>query len=283
MTTPAIDIHNLTKTYPNFSLGPINLTIPQGTIVGYIGENGAGKSTTIKALLGLIRPDTGHISILGQAQASRDPALKNRIGVVFDDLPLPQEMIVQDVDTLCRLTFDTWEPDTFANYIRDFHLPLKATIKSLSRGMTRKLSLAIALSHQADLLLLDEATAGLDPVARDDILDILLDFIQDETHTVLISSHILSDLEKVADYIAFIHKGQILFMDEKDRLQETYALCSVDQATYEAIDPQAIVGIRSHAFGHDLLVLRDAMPNGINLTKPSIDDIMVYILKGDAQ
>lgn len=205
----------------------------------------------------------------------------NRIGVVFDDLHLPSEMKVKQIGKFCKLTFDTWQEDVFSGYISRFNLPLSQKLKHLSRGMKMKLSLAIALSHQAELLILDEATSGLDPVVRDEILDILLDFLQKENHTVLISSHILSDLEKAADYIAFIHKGQILFMEEKDQLTEEYALCSVDQETARSIDSAAIIGRRSHAFGQELLVKRSLVPANLELIKPSIEDIMVYIIKGD--
>lgn len=276
--THAIEIKQLTKHYPNFSLGPINLTIPRGCMVGYIGENGSGKSTTIKAILGLVKPDSGQIKVLGE---EIHPQLMNRIGVVFDDLHLNDEMKVEEVGTFCQKAYDSWNQTQFSSYLQQFKLPLDQKIKTLSRGMKMKLSLSIALSHQAELLILDEATSGLDPVVRDEILDILLDYLQEPHHAVFISSHILSDLEKVADYIAFLHDGSIYFMEEKDYLKEQFALCSVDTETLSTIDPKAILGRRTHAFGVDLLVKRDLMPDGIPLEKPSIEDIMVYTIKGD--
>ncbi len=281
MLSNAIEIKNLTKNYAGFSLGPLNFNVPMGCMVGYIGENGSGKSTTLKAILGLIHPDSGEIEIFGKNTKEHEPTLMNRIGVVFDDINIPGEMKIKEVCKFCRLSFDTWEENTFNQYIKRFKLPREQKVKALSRGMKMKLSLSIALSHKADLLILDEATSGLDPVVRDEILDILLDFLQDEKHTVLISSHILSDLEKAADYIAFLHNGQILFMEEKDMLVERYALCSLDHETIKNLNPDAIVGKRRHAFGQDLLVIRDLMPNGIELSKPSIEDIMVYIIKGE--
>ena len=281
MTNNAIEIRGLEKTFNQFKLGPIDLDIPRGYMVGYIGENGAGKSTTIKLILGLLKADQGEITVLGEKLDQASPKIMNRIGVVFDDLHLPSEMKVKQIGKFCKLTFDTWQEDVFSGYISRFNLPLSQKLKHLSRGMKMKLSLAIALSHQAELLILDEATSGLDPVVRDEILDILLDFLQKENHTVLISSHILSDLEKAADYIAFIHKGQILFMEEKDQLTEEYALCSVDQETARSIDSAAIIGRRSHAFGQELLVKRSLVPANLELIKPSIEDIMVYIIKGD--
>lgn len=281
MLNKAIEIRNLTKNYEKFSLGPLNFSVPRGCMVGYIGENGSGKSTTLKAILGLIHPDSGEIKIFGKDRKEYGPELMNRIGVVFDDLHLSGEMKVKEAGNFCQLAFASWKEIQFKEYVKKFDLPREQKIKNLSRGMKMKLSLAMALSHQAELLILDEATSGLDPVVRDEILDLLLEFLQDEKHSVLISSHILSDLEKVADYIAFLHKGKILFMEEKDKLVEHYALCSVDHETIQILDPEAIVGRRRHAFGQDLLVIRDLMPAGIDLARPAIEDIMVYIVKGE--
>ncbi len=281
MTSNAIEIRNLIKDYKGFSLGPLNLNVPTGCMVGYIGENGAGKSTTLKAILGLVHPNSGEIKVFGKSLKEHEPKIMNRIGVVFDDINIPEEMKIKEVAKFCELTFDSWQENVFNDYLKKFDLPLNQKVKALSRGMKMKLSLSIALSHKAELLILDEATSGLDPVVRDEILDILLDFLQNENHTVLISSHILSDLEKAADYIAFIHKGKILFMEEKDLLVEKYGLCSLDNETIEDLNPKAIVGRRKHAFGQDLLVVRDLMPKNVELVKPSIEDIMVYIIKGE--
>lgn len=277
----AIEVHNLCKQFPSFDLGPLDLEIPKGCMVGYIGENGSGKSTTIKLILGLLHPDQGEIKLLGKNTENQDAQLMNKIGVVFDDLHLPLEMRVKDVVRFCSLSFDTWQAEVFDQYLTNFKLPLEQKVKNLSRGMKMKLSLAVALSHQAELLILDEATSGLDPVVRDEVLDILLDYLQDANHTVFISSHILSDLEKAADYIAFLHQGKILFMEEKDELRDEYALCSVDDKTLKDIEPGAIVGRRQHAFGQELLVIRELMPDGIELARASIEDIMVYTIKGD--
>lgn len=281
MVNNAIEIQNLTKNYKGFSLGPLNFNVPMGCMVGYIGENGSGKSTTLKAILGLIHPDSGDVKIFGRNIKEHEPKIMNKIGVVFDNINIPGDMNVKEVGTFCKFTFDTWEENTFDRYVRRFKLPNEQAVKALSRGMKMKLSLSIALSHCAELLILDEATSGLDPVIRDEILDILLDFLQNENHTVLISSHILSDLEKAADYIAFLHDGKLLFMEEKDVLVDRYALCSLDNETIENLDPEAIVGRRKHAFGQDLLVIRDLMPNDIKLEKASIEDIMVYVIKGE--
>ena len=280
MAEYSVALKGLVKEFKDFKLGPLDLKIPKGTIVGYIGENGAGKSTTIKLLLGLIRPDQGEITILGQ----RDPkntALKDRMGVVFDDLFLPEDTNLKDLENFCSGIYSHWQKQTFYYYVEKFHLLKDQPINNYSRGMKMKLSMAVALSHQAELLLLDEATSGLDPVAREEILDLLMDFMQDEDHTVLISSHILSDLDKIADYIAFIHQGKLLFMETKDVLKEEYRICSLSKEDAEKLDPKAIIGRKVHAFGQELLVRKNLVPKNLKLEKPSIEDIMVYFVKGE--
>lgn len=280
MSDYAVEIKGLKKSFDNFTLGPIDLNIPRGTIVGYIGQNGAGKSTTIKLLLGLLRPDFGEINILGKRDA-QNVMLKDRIGVVFDDLYIPQEMNLMQVEKFCSMVYSKWDEKRFYELKNEFKLTNEKCIKNYSRGMKMKLGAAIALSHNAELLILDEATSGLDPIIRDEILDILLDFMQDENHTILISSHILSDLEKVSDYIAFINDGKLLFFEGKDELKEKYAICSISNEEAEKIDSSAIIGRRVHNFGQDLLVKRDEVHEDFELQKPSIEDIMIYFVKGD--
>ena len=279
MSNYAIEIKDLVKQFDNFKLGPINLTIPKGTIVGYIGQNGAGKSTTIKLLLGLLNKDSGEIKILDEINPS-SVGLKDKLGIVFDDLLVPEEMTLIDVEKFCSRVYSKWNNTSFYKFKAKFNLPEKKIIKNYSRGMKMKLSMAVALSHNAELLILDEATSGLDPIVREEILDLLLDFMQDENHTILISSHILSDLEKVADYIAFINDGKILFMETKDELKENYGICTLSNEEVTSIDEEAIVGRRVHSFGQELLVKKNLIPNGIIFQKPSIEDIMIYFVKG---
>lgn len=279
MSNYAIEIKDLVKQFDNFKLGPINLTIPKGTIVGYIGQNGAGKSTTIKLLLGLLNKDSGEIKILNEINPN-SVALKDKLGIVFDDLLVPEEMTLVDVEKFCSRVYSKWNKNSFYKFKEKFNLPEKKIIKNYSRGMKMKLSMAVALSHNAELLILDEATSGLDPIVREEILDLLLDFMQDENHTILISSHILSDLEKVADYIAFINDGKILFMETKDELKENYGICTLSNEEVTSIDEEAIVGRRVHSFGQELLVKKNLIPNGIIFQKPSIEDIMIYFVKG---
>lgn len=279
MSNYAIEIKDLVKQFDNFKLGPINLTIPKGTIVGHIGQNGAGKSTTIKLLLGLLNKDSGEIKILDEINPS-SVGLKDKLGIVFDDLLVPEEMTLIDVEKFCSRVYSKWNKNSFYKFKEKFNLPEKKIIKNYSRGMKMKLSMAVALSHNAELLILDEATSGLDPIVREEILDLLLDFMQDENHTILISSHILSDLEKVADYIAFINDGKILFMETKDELKENYGICTLSNEEVTSIDEEAIVGRRVHSFGQELLVKKNLIPNGIIFQKPSIEDIMIYFVKG---
>lgn len=275
-----IKLKNIEKEFFGFKLGPLDLNIKKGTVTGLIGENGAGKSTTLKLLLNALKKDRGTIEIFGKDINDLSEEEKYKIGFVYDDLYLPDTMDIGEIETFHeKLYRDFWQEDIFYDLVDRFNLPEKQAIKSFSRGMKMKLSFALALSHNAELLILDEATSGLDPVARDDFLDILLDFIQDENHTVLISSHILSDLEKIADYIAFIHKGDLLFNEEKDRLIDIYGLVSLNDDEYESLDKNAIIAVRKHKFGRECLVVRDKMPDGIELENPSIEDIMVYMIK----
>ena len=275
-----IKLKNVEKEFYGFKLGPLDLNIKKGTVTGLIGENGAGKSTTLKLLLSALKKDRGTIEVFGKDINDLSEEEKYKIGFVYDDLYLPDTMDIGEIETFHeKLYRDFWQEDIFYDLVDRFNLPEKKAIKSFSRGMKMKLSFALALSHNAELLILDEATSGLDPVARDDFLDIILDFIQDENHTVLISSHILSDLEKIADYIAFIHKGDLLFNEEKDRLIEIYGLVSLNDDEYESLDKNAIVAVRKHKFGRECLVVRDKMPDGLELENPSIEDIMVYMIK----
>ena len=278
--TDAIKIKNLTKKFGNFRLGPLDLEVKKGAITGFIGENGAGKSTTIKLILDVISRDGGTIEIFGKDIGDLSVDEKYKLGFVFDDLFLPGSMKVDEIEKMHSLLYkDYWEKGTFYEFVENFSLPNNIPISAFSRGMKMKLGLALAMSHGAEILILDEPTSGLDPVVRDDFLDILLDFIQDEDHTVLISSHILSDLEKIADYITFIHKGELIFNEEKDGLSEKYGLVSLGDEEFESLDKNALVGVRKHQFGRECLVKSEKMPDGFEMQKPSIEDIMVYMIK----
>ena len=235
----AMELRNLRKEYKQFTLDNISLSLPMGSIMGFIGENGAGKSTTIKAMLGLIRPDGGSIRLLGK-DPTTSRAVMEQVGMVLDAGFFPPEMNPKQLGKSLSSIYKHWDASAFAHYLQRFDIDPGKKVKELSRGMVMKLSLAVALSHGAKLLVLDEATSGLDPIIRDDILDILYDFIQDEEHSVFLSSHITGDLEKIADYVAFIHQGKVLMVGEKDTLLETYGLYHCTKDLLLELEPQAV-------------------------------------------
>lgn len=207
----ALQITDLTKEYPGFKLDHVSFTLPQGTIMGLIGENGAGKSTTINAILDLIKRDEGSVTFWGEELSENPRQLKENIGVVFDGINFYETLTPAKVGKISAAAYRQWNPAAYKDYLDKFQLPSNQEIKTFSKGMKMKLCIANALSHDSKLLILDEATSGLDPVMRDDILDIFLDYIQDENHSILMSSHITTDLEKIADYVTFIHEGKIVF------------------------------------------------------------------------
>lgn len=277
----AIELSELTKRYAGFTLGPIDLTLPGGAILGLIGENGAGKTTLMKTMLGVTRPDGGTVRLLGQEaeQAKAD------IGVVLEDCFFYEGLRPRDVGRVLGGVYPTWDGALFEAYLKKFGLADQKSIKALSRGMRMKLSLAAALAHRPKLLLLDEATAGLDPVVRDEILDEFLDFACDEQHSILISSHITSDLEKAADYIAYLHQGKLLLCEEKDCLLEKYGRLACSEAELSAVDASLLVGVRRGRFSCEALVKNRALfaaayPH-LAVEGVGLDDIMVFINRAE--
>ena len=275
----ALEIRGLTKDYGAFCLRNLNLTLPSGCILGLIGENGAGKSTTIKLILDIIRKDEGTVTILGQDNQKNLRDLKQDIGVVLDEVGIPECLTPLQVGKIMAGTFTRWEDGLYREYLRRFSLPEKKPFKELSKGMKMKLGLAVALSHHPKLLILDEATAGLDPVVREEILDILTDFTRDETHSVLISSHIVSDLEKICDYIAILHQGQLLLCEEKDRLLETYGLLSCTREQLENLEPGTVLGKKESPYGVQALVRRDLVPAGWNVSPVNTEELFIFLVK----
>ena len=275
-----IRIQNLTKRFEGFALEGVTFAVPRGAVVGFIGENGAGKSTTIKSILGLIRPDGGSVEVFGKDVGSLTKEERGRLGAVLGDGKLPENLTAKDLDGVFRHIFARWDAAAFFAYLDRFALPRGKKIKDFSRGMRQKFALAVALSHGADVLVLDEPTAGLDPVARDEILDILYDFMQDERRSVLISSHIVSDLEKLCDYIAFIHRGRLVFFEEKDALYEKYAVLRAPLETLRSC-ADAVVAVHRGEFGAGALVLRAKLPAGIPAERAGIEDIMLYFARGE--
>ena len=279
----ALIISGLTKTYKDFMLNGVSFSVPCGSIVGLIGENGAGKSTTINAVLGLIQKEAGSICVLGKEQL--DNEIKEQIGVVFDGNNYPEIFSTRKLNRVMKDIYHSWEEHTFLNLLKKFFLPADKPIKQFSKGMKMKLAIAVALSHNSKLLILDEATSGLDPVIRDDILDILLDFAQDETHSILISSHITTDLEKIADYIVFIHEGQVVFSKLKDELIEQYGIIKCGAAQFEALDKLDIIVYRKMDYEWQVLVadrvaMKKKYPKAL-IDSASIDEIMLLYVKGE--
>ncbi|WP_286947685.1 ABC transporter ATP-binding protein, partial [Acetobacterium sp. UBA5834] len=216
--TNAIEIKNLNKNYQDFQLKDVSFKVPRGSIVGFIGENGAGKTTTIKAILNLIKRDGGTIEMLGMDNLKDEKKIKASVGVVMDGCNFHDNLKTGDISKMLASIYKNWNQKLYQQYLKKFKLPENKIIKEFSRGMKMKLQIAVALSHEPELLILDEATSGLDPIVREEILDVFMEFIQDEEHAILISSHITSDLDKIADYIVFIHQGEILLDEEKETL-----------------------------------------------------------------
>jgi len=280
----AIRVEGLRKRYPRFELKDVSLEVPKGSIVGFIGENGAGKTTTIKAIVGAIRRDAGKIEIFGRDFARHGKALKQTIAVVTEESFFHEEFAAKDVALVLRRLYDRWDDALFRHYLDRFNLPPDKRIKELSRGMRMKLAIAAALSHHPKLLILDEPTSGLDPVVRSEILDVFLDFIQDEEHAILFSSHITTDLEKIADYIVFIHDGRIILSRPKDELIERYGImkCGLDE--FQRVDAADCVGVRRYGFGCEMLVrdrqaMRRKYPH-LTIDPAAIEDIMLYYARG---
>lgn len=275
----SIVISNVSKKYQKFSLNGVNFSVPQGSVVGFIGENGAGKSTTIKAILGLITTDSGEITVLGEKSGSLSASVKEKIGVVFDGLAFPETLNAKQLNTVMKGIYKNWDEEKFFGFLTKFGLPLNKKFKTFSRGMEMRLSIAAALSHNPEILILDEPTSGLDPVMRSDILDIFLDFMQDETHSILISTHITSDLDHIADYICFIHSGSIVFYEERNELLEKHRILKCTDENLTFVDKEDIIGMRKGRFGSEVLVRNPEKYADIPSDIPTIDEIMVYYVK----
>ncbi len=281
----AIELSHIEKSFGGFAIQDLNLTVPCGTICGLVGENGAGKSTTIRLALGALEPDRGSAAVLGTDVAG--PAftqVKEDVGVVLDEAYFPETLNARQVGKILAATYRQWEQGTYEGYLSRFHLPETKQFKDFSRGMKMKLAIAAALSHRPRLLVLDEATSGLDPIVRDEVLEIFNEFTREEDHSILISSHILSDLEKLCDYIAFLHQGRLLFCDEKDRLLETYGIFMDSVEQLECLDPAAVVAREANGYGGvRALIRRDLAPAGFRLERPTVEDIILFTVKGAKQ
>ena len=272
----ALEIRGLTKHFADFTLDDLNLTLPGGCILGLIGENGAGKSTTVRLILGMLRADSGTVTILGRDSRENPTLTKQDIGVVLDEVGIPECMTPKQVGKVMANVFLHWNAETYQRLLTRFSLPENQKFKEFSKGMKMKLGLAVALSHEAKLLILDEATSGLDPVVRDEVVDMLAEFTRDETHAILISSHIVSDLEKLCDYVAFLHKGKLLLCEEKDLLLSEYGIL---HCRPEALPEEGILHKKQNAYGVEAIVRRDAVKPGTALSPISMEELFVFMSK----
>ena len=275
----AFAIRGLTKRYDGFTLDGVTLELPEGCILGLIGENGAGKTTTIKTALNIIKKDGGEAEIFGQKVEGDIASLKEDIGIVLGEPGLSGCLTGEEVARIMEGIFARWDNAEFRRLADGLDLPLTKKYKELSQGNRMKLGIAVALSHGAKLLILDEPTNGLDPVVRDKVMEILMDFTREENHSVLISSHIVSDLEKVCDYIAFLHDGKLMLCEEKDALMEEFGVLHCKREDFEAIDPAAVVGSSDSIYGVSAVVRRDAVPEGWELSPVSLEDLFVVMVK----
>lgn len=281
-----LELKQVAKTFSKsgFRLNDVSFSIPYGSIMGFVGENGAGKTTTIGCILNTIRKDGGEIKLFGQEMADADTEMREKIGVVYDGNNFPTYLTAKQLSRIMQGLYKSWDETLFQKYLSDFALPVRQKIKNYSRGMTMKLAIAVALAHHPQLLILDEATGGLDPVMRDEVLDILLDFVQEENHSVLLSSHITSDLEKIADYITFIHEGQIIMTVSKNDLAYHYAVMRCRENQFRELERKDILAYRKKDFQIDVLVadgdgMQRRYPEAV-VDHVSVDEIMLLLVKG---
>lgn len=281
-----IEIENLVKKYDDsFELNINNLNLKSGTVIGLIGENGAGKTTLIKSILGIINKDCGKIKIFGEESGKKEEEIKENIGLVLDNIFFPEILTPSDVNLIMKDIYKNWDVSLFMQYLKDFKLEPKKKIKTFSKGMRKKLEIATALAHHPKLLILDEATSGLDPVVRGEVLDIFLDFIQDEEHTILFSTHITSDLESIADHIIFMDEGKVILEKRRDEITDQYGVLKCDINDFEKIEKEDIIRYRKNKYDYEILIKdRDKMKKKYKnsvVDKISIDELMILMIKGE--
>ena len=282
----AIEIRNLVKNYGDkFTLGEINLDIPSGIIIGLIGENGAGKTTLIKSILNIIRLDKGNIKIFEKDIKINESEIKENIGVVLDNMIFPELLMPKDINSIMKDVYKNWDEQLFNKYLSEFKLKNNQSIKSMSKGMRKKLEIATALSHHPKLLILDEPTSGLDPVVRNEVLDIFLDFIQDEEHTILLSTHITSDLEHIADKIIFINQGKVVLDQSRDDLLDNYGILKCDVDNFDTISKDDIIAYKKNKYDYEILIndinkIRKKYKDFI-VDKITLEELMVLMIKGE--
>jgi len=278
---PIIEITNLRKNFKDFSLRDINLSLEEGFIMGFIGPNGAGKSTTIKLMMNLLKKDGGEIKLFGLDHLDYEREIKNRIGFVYDENHFYEELTVTEMKNIIAPLYQKWDPGLFSKFVCDFDLPVKKKIKDLSKGMKMKFSLAVALSHHADLILMDEPTSGLDPLIRRELLEILSEIIQDENKGVFFSTHITSDLDRIADYVTLIHQGEIVFSVPKDQILDNYGLVKGERELLNIDIKKHFIGLKENQFGFEALVkekreIKKKYGEKVLIERPTLEDVMLY-------
>ena len=284
MDTNAIAIKGLTKRYKDFALEDLTLSLPYGCVLGLVGENGAGKSTTIRLLMDAVGRDAGTVEVLGADNQGPDfLRVKEDVGVVLDETFFPEVLTAVQVGKIMADTYKNWDQGVYEGWLQRLELPQKKKLKDYSRGMTMKLGIAAALSHHPRLLLLDEATGGLDPMVREELLEVFADFAAEDGHAVLLSSHIVSDLERICDYIAFLHRGRLVLCEEKDVLLDTYGILKCTREQLANIPEEAIHGKRVGAYGVEALVERELIPRGLTVDRANLEDIILYLVKEEKQ
>ena len=277
-----LSIRGLSKRYMNFSVEDVTFNVPDGTVVGLIGENGAGKSTIIKSVLGAVHLDGGEILVDGMPLDKLDKSGRQKISFVLDDMGLPMELTLSMLDKVLSNIFEKWDSAKFKSLVQKFGLPEKKMLREFSKGMKMKATIAVALSYESNLLILDEPTSGLDPVVRDDILEMIYDYNRQNGRAALISSHITTDLEKICDYIVYIHGGKVIFNEEKDELLSRYAIYSTDEKQLAELDKTAVVKVLRRDYGVDILASKEKMPRDFEYRPVSLDDIMLFYSKGES-
>ena len=277
-----LSINGLSKHYTNFDVNNVSFDIPDAMVVGLIAENGAGKSTIIKSILGVVHPDGGEIVFNGTPVSKLNKAERQKISFVLDDMGLPIELTLSMLDKVLSNIYGKWDSAKFHSLVQRFQLPENKLFKEFSKGMKMKATIAVALSYESNLLILDEPTSGLDPVVRDEILQMIYDYNQENNHAALISSHITTDLEKICDYIVYIHNGRVIFNEEKDELLSKYAVYSVDEQQFKELDKAAIIKVLHREYGTDVLALKEKMPQDFDFKAVTLDDIMLFYSKGES-
>ena len=280
-----LEVKDLNKSYDDFELKNINFDLPRGMIMGLVGENGSGKTTTIKSILNIVQKDSGDINIFDMDSIEKEIEIKEDLGVVLDGCNFHRHLDGVDVDKIMRNIYKKWDSDKYFAYLERFKLPIDKKIKDYSKGMEMKLSIAVALSHKAKFLILDEPTAGLDPVVRNEILDELLEFIQDESHSILFSTHITSDLDKIADYITLMQDGEVLFSLDRETIFTEYGLLKCGKEEFGSKEIEGIIRFKEGRFGYEALVrnkeeVLKKYPDMI-IDNVSIEDIMIFYIKGE--